>query len=183
VTTATDGLALYRAWLERQVEEQKARIQTMSTQYSIPIPNLDLNTFDELFTLPLKQPAVGNAFLARTTTTNATASGVQGWSIVKPAPRTLQFQPAHSLSDVWRPHGSLTTMPTTRPDTSCASVPMPLPRFNQVDEASNSTISTTAAVNTMCVGPKKESMAYKTTPCRHFTLNRGWGSWGDDCCL
>jgi hypothetical protein len=152
----------------------------MSARYSIPIPNLDTNTFDELLTLPLKQPAVWNAFLARTTATNTSASAVQGRSSVKPAPQTLQFHPAHSVPDVWQPHGSLTTMPTTRPDTSCANVPMPLPRLNQVDEAS---ISTAAAVNMLPVAPKKENMAYKTTPCRHFTLNRGWCPWGDDCCL
>jgi hypothetical protein len=48
----------------------------MSTQYSIPILNLDLNTFDKLLALPLKQPVVWNMFLARTTATNASASGL-----------------------------------------------------------------------------------------------------------
>ncbi|KAH9050393.1 hypothetical protein EDB83DRAFT_2629978 [Lactarius deliciosus] len=46
IIAATDGLALYRAWLESQVEVQKARIQAMSKQYSIPIPQLDLDPFD-----------------------------------------------------------------------------------------------------------------------------------------
>jgi hypothetical protein len=42
---------------------------------------------------------VWNVFLARTTTTNASASAVQGQSIVNPAPQTLQFHPAHSAWD------------------------------------------------------------------------------------
>ncbi|KAI0291375.1 hypothetical protein B0F90DRAFT_382345 [Multifurca ochricompacta] len=43
---ATDGLTIYRAWLETQVEAQKAKVKAMSAQYSIPIPNLDSNPFD-----------------------------------------------------------------------------------------------------------------------------------------
>ncbi|KAI0290368.1 hypothetical protein BC826DRAFT_1106495 [Russula brevipes] len=33
----------------------------------------------------------------------------------------------------------------------------------------------------MSTTPKKEDMAYKTTPCRHFTLNQGWCPYGDGC--
>jgi hypothetical protein len=74
----------------------------MSTQYSIPIPNLDLNTLGEFLTLPLIQPAFGNALLTKTTTTNASTGAVQGHSIIKPAPQTLRFQPAQSLPGVGR---------------------------------------------------------------------------------
>jgi hypothetical protein len=37
---------MYRAWLESQVEAQKAKIQAMSKQYYIPIPQLDLDPLD-----------------------------------------------------------------------------------------------------------------------------------------
>ncbi|KAH9954359.1 hypothetical protein BC827DRAFT_1272706 [Russula dissimulans] len=31
------------------------------------------------------------------------------------------------------------------------------------------------------VAPKKGDMAYKTTPCKHYTMNQGWCPWGDQC--
>jgi hypothetical protein len=187
ITTATDGLARYRAWLESQVEEQKARIQAFSMQCSIPIPNLDMNTYREFPAASLMPPPMVNAFPTRTITTNSGASAVQGQAIVSPAPRPPRFQAAPPIPGLWQPQGAQTIMQSIRPDTTCASAPMPLHRLHQADLPSVSVAPTVAAVNyphgATSMAPRKLHMAYKTTPCRHFTLNRGWCPWGDSCCL
>ncbi|KAI0290382.1 hypothetical protein BC826DRAFT_1106507 [Russula brevipes] len=56
---AADQLAIYRSWLESQVKAQKAKIQAMSSQYAIPISDLDPNPL-QLPSLP-PIPPVANA--------------------------------------------------------------------------------------------------------------------------
>jgi hypothetical protein len=144
----------------------------MCTQYSIPIPNLDSG---DLSAIPMIPPPMWNAFLTNAVASNAHGSAVQGQP---PAP---QFPPAQPAPGLWQTQDALATIQTARSDVSCAGAQMP--HNNQGDQAPVSTNPAAANVNYPHGAPKKAQLAYKTTPCRHFTLNRGWCPWGDNCCL
>jgi hypothetical protein len=150
----------------------------MCTQYSIPIPNLDSG---DLSALPMIPSPMWNAFLTNAVASNAHGGAIQGQNIVPPMPPAPRFPPAQPAPGLWQTRDALATIRTTRSDISCAGAPMP--PNNQVDQASISTTPAATAVNNPHVAPKKSQLAYKTTPCRHFTLNRGWCPWGDNCCL
>ncbi|KAI9434402.1 hypothetical protein H4582DRAFT_1979734 [Lactarius indigo] len=149
---ATDGLAFYRAWLESQVEVQKARIQAMSKQYSIPIPQLDLDPLD-FPPLGMIPPTMANAL----PTTNGTTA-----TVTSNLAKTSRGQRPENASPTGRYNheGPISATPPGAVATYTHGVPNP---------------SVTV--------PRKVDMSYKTTPCRHFTLNRGWCPWGDDCCF
>lgn len=153
---ATDGLALYRAWLESQVEVQKARIQAMSKQYSIPIPQLDLDPFD-FPPLGMIPSNLAKNFRGQQPEVPSTP----------PTPRLGHTQPFST-------HTPKSASATGRYDHEVpisATPPGAVATYNH--EVPNSSIT----------APRKVDMSYKTTPCRHFTLNRGWCPWGDDCCF
>jgi len=168
--TATDGLSLYRAWLESQVEAQKIKIQAMSQHYSIPIPQLDLNPF-EFPPLGIVPPAVASTLPTNIGTANNLASIFHGKQ--SEVPLTLQaprLQPAQS------PHVP-THLSTKSPPSSHGN---PVLSATTHEVAARSTKET---FKTSATGSRKFDMSYKTTPCRHFTLNGGWCPWGDECCL
>ncbi|KAH8982862.1 hypothetical protein EDB86DRAFT_321790 [Lactarius hatsudake] len=174
IIVATDGIALYRAWLESQVEVQKARIQAMSKQYSIPIPQLDLDPFD-FPPLGMIPPTMANTLPTNngttTTVTSNLAKNLRGQQpevpSTPPTPRLGHTQP-------FSMHIPKSASATGRYDHEVPiSATPPGAVATYTHEVTNS--SNTA--------PRKVDMSYKTTPCRHFTLNRGWCPWGDDCCF
>src|SRR5882757_1256188 len=68
VTKAADQVAIFRGWLKGQMDAQKAKIMAMSEQFSIPIPNLEVNPFDPS-PLSLIKPSAGNAVATSTNKT------------------------------------------------------------------------------------------------------------------
>lgn len=152
---ATDGLAIYRAWLENQVEVQKAKIQAMSKQYDIPVPQLDLDSLD--FS-PLGMSMA-------TTAPNGNFRSQQQQPEVPSAPQAPRLEPAQPI-----PHA-----PT--------HVPQSAPATNRYNHEGPISATPMYAHETLTAAPRKLDISYKTTPCRHFTLNRGWCPWGDDCCF
>ena len=152
--TATDGLAVYRAWLESQVEVQKLKIQAMSKQYAIPVPQLDLDSLD------LSGMMANNNFRGQRPE-------------VPSAPQAPRLEPARAFPHAVAP----THVPQNAP-------PSTTNRYN--NEGYNSATPTPTYAHestTTTIAPRKLDMSYKTTPCRHFTVNGGWCPWGDDCCL
>jgi hypothetical protein len=168
--TATDGLAIYRAWLESQVEVQKAKIQAMSKQYSIPIPQLNDN-LDPLDFPPLGMiPAtMANDTAITTTTTNNFRGQRRSPPEVPSTPKAPRLEPAQlhipKSAPGYQYHRHEGPMTMTTPGVAVTTYAHENP-----DSATGG-------------APRKIDISYKTTPCRHFTLNRGWCPWGDDCCL
>jgi hypothetical protein len=157
IFAATDGLAMYRAWLESQVEVQKAKIQAMSKQYSISIPQLDLDPLDFP---PLRMIPPNMANTRHTTVT---------------VPSNFR--------------GQQPEVPSLEPMQPFPRAPTHIPRSESTKSQyyhEGSTPPGAAAhdkLNSSTTAPRKVDMSFKTTPCRHFTLNRGWCPWGDECCL
>ncbi|KAH8987423.1 hypothetical protein EDB92DRAFT_1875613 [Lactarius akahatsu] len=133
IIAATDGLALYRVWLESQVEVQKARIQAMSKH------NLAKNFRGQ-------QPEVPSTPLT------PRLGHTQPFPMHIPKSASATGRCEHEVPVSATPPGAVSTY---------------------THEVPNSSIT----------APRKVDMSYKTTPCRHFTLNRGWCPWGDDCCF
>ncbi|KAI0268440.1 hypothetical protein BGY98DRAFT_1190675 [Russula aff. rugulosa BPL654] len=178
---AADQVAIFRGWLKGQMDAQKAKIMAMSEQFSIPVPNLELNPFEPP-PLSLMTPSVGNAVAA---TTNRTMTPQENnkeyvfderrWCLAHHRP------PVCRLLCLYKVCGSLNPGPTshcardwvwpalrTRAHAT-ASSPLdqgPIPGTPAVVVPKHPQVTSNA--------PKKDDMAYKTTPCRHFTLNRGW---------
>ena len=161
--TATDGLAIYRAWLESQVEVQKAKIQAMSKQYSIPIPQLNNNNNLDPFDFPPLRmiPAPMTNATAITTMNNDFRGQRRSPPEVPSTPQAPRLEPAKLQS---------------APGYQYHRHEGPTPGANTKYAHENPDSATGGA-------PRKIDISYKTTPCRHFTLNRGWCPWGDDCCL
>jgi hypothetical protein len=182
---ATDPLAIYRAWLESQVMAQKAKIQAMSSQYAIPIPNLDSNLFQLPSLSPM--PPVANAELAITAKAIAAPKN-NGYFVPAapaPTPAAPRLHPAQPVPGSWpsrgMPHYAQTI--ASGPfyaDTPAQSRPPPLHQ-QPIPVAPTGVVFQRPP--TTSTAPKKEDMAYKTTPCRHFTLNQGWCPYGDGCGL
>jgi hypothetical protein len=85
---------------------------------------------------------------------------------------------------LWQPQGSSPAARTIASGPFSARVPM----SSHPSVLNQETRPVTSAVvpkhtQVTSIAPKKEDMAYKTTPCRHFTLNQGWCPWGDECGL
>ena len=162
------------------------RVRKMSEQFSIPIPNLELKPF--VFPpLSLMPPPAGDTATTTTTKSSMLQENSGGSIIERPkvfsAPPAPRMPPALPVPGVWQPQGS---PPTTRTNSSgpfSARAPRS-PRPSTVDQPKPVTpagvVSHTQATS---IAPKKEDMAYQTTPCRHFTVNRGWCPWGDECGL
>jgi hypothetical protein len=192
VTAAADQVAVFRGWLEGQMDAQKARIKAMSEQFSIPVPNLEFGPFEPP-PLSLMAPSVGN-LNAVAPTTNKTMMPQENnkdhvfderkMPRAPPAPR---MPPALPVQSLWQ-HEIQSSPHTARAIGSgplSPRAPMP-PRPSPWDQGPNLEIPTAAVPKhppATSIAPKKDDMAYKTTPCRHFTLNRGWCPWGDDCGL
>lgn len=189
-TAAADEVAVFRGWLKGQMDAQKAKIKAMSEEYSIPVPNLESNPFD-FPPSSVMTPPVGNSVA---TTTNRTMNPQENNKTyvfderkVPSAPPAPRIPPALPVQGLWQPEtqGS--------PRTSCALAPGPLsaraplpPRPSPLDQGPNrgtATVVVSKHPQVTSIAPKKGDLAYKTTPCRHFTLNRGWCPWGDECGL
>ena len=69
------------------------------------------------------------------------------------------------------------------PLSTCAPMPPCLSPLDQFSNPGTPMAVASKPTQVTSIAPKKDDMAYKTTPCRHFTLNRGWCPWGDECGL
>jgi hypothetical protein len=191
VPAAADQVAIFRGWLKGQMDAQKAKIMAMSEQFSIPVPNLELNPFEPP-PLSLMTPSVGNAVAATTNRTMTPQENNREYvfdecKVVPSAPPAPRMPPAMPVQGLWQPEaqGPLHTARAIGSGPLSARAPMP-PRPSPLDQGPNPGTPAVVAPKHPQVtsnAPKKDDMAYKTTPCRHFTLNRGWCPWGDDCGL
>ena len=190
VIAAADQVAVFRVWLKGQMDAQRAKIMAMSEEFSIPVPNLELNPFDTP-PLSLMTPSVGNVVAM---TTNKTARPqennkkyVSDERKVPGAPPAPHMPPALPTLGLRQPEtqGLPRTARAIASGPLSARAPMP-PRPSPSDQFPNPGTPTAVAskpTQVTSIAPKKDDMAYKTTPCRHFTLNRGWCPWGDECGL
>jgi hypothetical protein len=185
ITTAADHLAFYRVWLQSQMDAQMARVQKMSEQFSIPIPDLDLKPF-EFPPLSLMPPPVGNEVTTKTMTQQEThgRSVLDGRKVFS-APPAPRMPPALPVQGSWQPQDSPPTARTIASGPFSARAPM-APRPSPLDQELKPVAPAGVIAKhpqATSIAPKKEDLAYKTTPCRHFTLNQGWCPWGDACGL
>ena len=162
----------------------------MSEEFSIPVPNLEMNPFDYT-ALSLMTPSMGNAVA---TTTNKTMMPQENKKKlvfderkVPSAPPAPLIPPALPVQGMWQPEpqGLPHTARAIASGPLSARAPMP-PRSSPLDQGLNP--GTPAVVvpkhpQSTSTAPKKDDLAYKTTPCRHFTLHQGWCPWGDKCGL
>ncbi|KAI0261112.1 hypothetical protein BC834DRAFT_488309 [Gloeopeniophorella convolvens] len=162
-----DGLATYRTWLQRQVDVQKAKIQAMSSEYSIPVPNLDAN--------PYALPPLSQLTARLQRAQNHLQAGTQLPQPTKQQPSAAsQFHAARASPwEVIAQFPSAAAQPP-EPQFQRALVPAqhaPLrrPYTNAYNQAAT------------MMPPQRGDMAWKTTPCRHYTLNGGWCPWGPRC--
>jgi hypothetical protein len=157
----------------------------MSEQFSIPIPSLESKPF--VFPpLSLMPPPAGDT---TTTTKSLMPQENNGSSIIErpkvfSAPPAPRMPPALPVPGIWQPQGSPPTTRTNQSGPFSARVPMP-PRPSTVDQPKPVTSAGLMSKHPQAtsIAPKKEDMAYQTTPCRHFTMNRGRCPWGDECGL
>jgi len=174
------------------MDAQKARIKAMSEQFSIPIPNFALNSFDFPPLSAVSSP-VGNAV---TTTTNKAMipqemnkKSIFDERNVPSAPPAPRMPTALPVLGLWQPEtkGSLPTAHTITSGLLSAGAPMPLRQAQApLDQGPNPVTPAgflSKQPQVTSITPKKDDLAYKTTPCKHFTLNRGWCPWGDECGL
>lgn len=191
VTAAADQVAVFRGWLESQMDAQKAKIKAMSEQFSIPVPNLELNPFDPAPLSSMKSSA-GNGVATATNQGMMPQESKKKYVFdertVPSAPPAPRMPPALPMQSLWHPESQASPV-TTRAIASrplSARAPMSS-RLSPLDQGPNTGTPTTAVVSknppVTSIAPKKDDLAYKTTPCRHFTLNRGWCPWGDECGL
>lgn len=157
----------------------------MSLEYSIPIPNLDLKPFE----FPPMPRSAGNAV----STTVAAAimkqtnnrNLIQDEPVMPTAPPAPRLKPAQPVPGLWQPQGTPSTVKTPASGPFSVGGPMPLPppplEPESIPRAPAGVVTEHSEVTT--TAPKKEDMAYKTTPCKHFTLNSGYCPWGDECGL
>jgi hypothetical protein len=191
VTAAADQVAVFRDWLESQMDAQKARIMAMSEQFSIPVPNLELGPFEPT-PLSLMTPSVGNAVATTTKKSMMLQENNRDRAFderrMPSAPPAPRMPPSLPVQGLWQPEiqGPPYTARAIGSGPLSARAPMPPPRPSPLDQGpkpENPTAIVPKHPQVTSIAPKKDDMAYKTTPCRHFTLNRGWCPWGDDCGL
>jgi hypothetical protein len=158
----------------------------MSSQFRIPVPDLDSNSL-YFSRLPFMVPPVANQVpattnTATTLTNNVTFTADENMALTTPpAPLLQPAQPVPGLYQTQSQVAPLTVQTTASgPAASRLTRQPPFdPHFNAVSRAG--TVS--KQVHATSTAPKKDDIAYKTTPCRHFTLNDGWCPWGDECGL
>ena len=163
----------------------------MSKQFSIPVPNLEVNPFDPP-PLSLMTPSAENA-AASTTNKPMVSQGVNKKKIVFDEPEVPSAPPAPRIPPALPVLGFWQSETEGLPPTVRAIASGPLsargpmsPRPSPLDQGANPGIPTAIAPKHPQVtsnAPKKDDPAYKTTPCRHFALNQGWCPWGDECGL
>jgi hypothetical protein len=172
------------------MDVQKAKIKAMSEEFSIPVPNLELNPFD-CPPLSLMTPSVENAVVTTTNNTMMPQENNKKYVFderkVPSAPPAPRMPPAMPVQGLWQPEpqGLPHTARAIASGPLSARAPMP-PCPSPLDQGPNQgtpTVVVSEHPQVTSIAPKKDDMAYKTTPCRHFTLNQGWCPWGDDCGL
>jgi hypothetical protein len=165
-----------------------AKIYAMSSHFHMPIPDLNSNAFG--FTpLSLVGAPVTNAVPPATPTAAMTpmnnGSSISNEPVLPTAPAAPLLKPAQPVSAMFQPQGVPIVMQTTVSGPPIAASPRP-PWHSPLGQRSISVSRPAVAAKNpqeTSTAPKKEDMAYKTTPCRHFTLNNGWCPWGDECGL
>ena len=167
------------------MDAQMDRVLKMSEQFAIPIPNLE-----SPFAFPpsLMPPPAGNTLT--TTTTKATMPQENSGNFFIDRPKVFSAPPAPHMptavpvSGLWQPQSSPPTALTnpSGPFPRAPKSPHPSPLDRQPKPVSPVEVASKHP-QLSSIAPKKEDMAYKTTPCRHFTVNRGWCPWGDECGL
>ncbi|KAI9454714.1 hypothetical protein F5148DRAFT_1228830 [Russula earlei] len=183
IAQAVNGLAIYQTWLESQVKAQLAKIQAMSSQFSMPIPHLDVNPFEfGSISTPVANNGPPTATMPVTTppANRTSVSNEPMVPILPPAPRLPPAQPAPVF---WKPQDTPPTIRTTATGPSVVGIPLQYfqPSLSQPPALVNAAEVVSRRPQVSSTAPKKGDMAYKTTPCRHFTLNNGWCPWGDEC--
>ena len=165
---------------------QRAKIYAMSSQFHIPVPDLDSSSF-RLPRLPLMAPQVVNQ-VPETMNASATMPTDNGTfipdeNVPHTAPPAPLLQPAQAVPGLYQTQGAPLSVQTTASGPPCAAAPGPV-RRPPLDQYSNAVSRVgTVSKQATSTAPKKDDMAYKTTPCRHFALNDGWCPWGDECGL
>jgi hypothetical protein len=165
-----------------------AKIYAMSSHFHMPIPDLNSNAFG--FTLlPLVSAPVANAVPPTTPTVSTTLMNNRSLILNEPvlptAPAAPLLKPAQPVSAMFQSQGVPITVQTTASGPPIPAAPRS-PRHSPLDQRSISVSRPAVAAKNpqgTSTAPKKDDMAYKTTPCRHFTLNNGWCPWGDGCGL
>ena len=176
-----DGLSFYQGFLNSQLLAQKAKIYAMSSQFSIPVPNLDMNSF-ELPSLPLMAPPVANAFSA-IATHNKNGNGIPDESMLPTPPSGPLLRLAQPVPVLYQTEGEPVNSRAAAPGSLSTTVPMQ-PRQPSLDQPANPVSRAVSKHgHVTSTAPKKDDMSYKTTPCRHFAMNKGWCPWGDECGL
>ena len=158
----------------------------MSSQFSIPVPNLDMNSFG-LPLLPMMASPIANP-IPTTTTTAITVqknngNGIPNEPMLPTAPSAPLLQPAQPVPAPYQTEGAPVNLRATAPGPLSTAAPRQ-PRQTPLDQPANPVSRAgTKHGNVTSTAPKKDDMAYKTTPCRHYTMNAGWCPWGDECGL
>jgi len=186
ITLAVDELSFYQGLINTQLLAQKAKIYAMSSQFSIPVPNLDMGSF-ELPLLPLIAPPIANVIPGTKTTAITTqkndGNGITDGPMSLTAPSAPLVQHAQPVPVLHQTEGAPVNLWATAPGPLSTAAPRK-PRPPPLDQPANA-VSRAASKHghVASTAPKKDDMAYKTTPCRHFTMNNGWCPWGDECGL
>jgi hypothetical protein len=157
----------------------------MSSQFHIPVPDLDANSL-YISRLPFMAPPVANQVPATANTPTMAPTNVDE-NVPYTAPPAPLLQPAKPVPGLYQTQtqGAPLTGQATASGLACAAA-SGLARHPPLDQHFNA-LSRTGALSKQAratsTAPKKDDMAYKTTPCRHFALNDGWCPWGDECGL
>ena len=159
----------------------------MSSQFSIPVPNLDMNSFELPPPLPLMAPPMANAILATAATAITTqkndGNGIPVEPMLTTAPSAPLLQPAQPAPVLYQTEAAPVSYRATAPGPLSTTAPIQ-PRQYPLDQPANATSRVESKHgHVTSTAPKKGDIAYKTSPCRHFTRYNGWCPWGDECGL
>jgi hypothetical protein len=161
----------------------------MSSQFRIPVPDLDSNSL-YFSRLPFMVPPVAEHVpaTAKTSTMTPTNNGtfVADENVPLAAPPAPLLPPAQHVPGFYQTQtqvAPLTVQNTSGLAGSAASRLTRQPPFDQHFNAVSRAGTVSKQAHTTSTAPKKDDMAYKTAPCRHFALNEGWCPWGDECGL
>ena len=159
----------------------------MSSQFSIPVPNLDLNSFELPPPLPLMAPPMANAISPTATTAVTTQKNDGNGTPVEPmltnAPSAPLLQPAQPVPVLYQTEGAPIYSQATALGPLSTATPRQLRQHPLGQLANAASRVGSKHVHVTSTAPQKGDIAYKTSPCRHFTRYNGWCPWGDDCGL
>jgi len=158
----------------------------MSSQFHIPVPDLDSNSLYNS-RLPFMAPPVANQVPVTTNAaTTMPTNIVPDENVPLTAPPAPLLQPAQPVPGLYQTQiqgAPLTIRTTASGPVGTATRLARQPPFDQHFNAVSRAGTVSKQAHATSTAPKKDDMAYKTTPCRHFALNDGWCPWGDECGL